>query len=268
MLTVLSLGAGVQSSTLALMAAAGEIQPMPDCAIFADTQAEPRAVYEWLDWLVTQLPFPVHRVTAGSLTDNILDPDTEKFISIPAFGVLDGRNTMLRRQCTREFKLAPMHAKVRQLLGLAKGQHGPREVAVEVWIGISLDEMQRMKESEHRWVRNRWPLIELRMERRHCQEWLWRRFRRRAPRSACGYCPFHSDAKWRQQRDHDPETWALTRRVDAAIRDKRQYGLDSTLYLHDARRPIEEVDLTTAADEGQLDLVGGFQNECEGMCGV
>jgi len=32
---VISLGAGVQSSTMALMAAAGEITPMPDCAIFA-----------------------------------------------------------------------------------------------------------------------------------------------------------------------------------------------------------------------------------------
>jgi hypothetical protein len=42
MLTVLSLGAGVQSSTMALMAAKGEIIPMPDCAIFADTGAEPK----------------------------------------------------------------------------------------------------------------------------------------------------------------------------------------------------------------------------------
>ena len=48
---VLSLGAGVQSSTLALMAAAGEVTPMPDAAIFADTQAEPAGVYRWLDWL-------------------------------------------------------------------------------------------------------------------------------------------------------------------------------------------------------------------------
>lgn len=47
---ILSLGAGVQSSTLALMAAAGEITPMPQAAIFADTQAEPASVYKWLDW--------------------------------------------------------------------------------------------------------------------------------------------------------------------------------------------------------------------------
>ena len=65
MLTILSLGAGVQSSTLALMAAKGEIKPMPDCAIFADTGAEPQGVYDYLDWLEKQLPFPVHRVMEG-----------------------------------------------------------------------------------------------------------------------------------------------------------------------------------------------------------
>ena len=66
-LNVLSLGAGVQSTVMALMAGGGEIKPMPDCAIFADTQFEPQGVYEHLDWLETQLPFPVHRVTEGNL---------------------------------------------------------------------------------------------------------------------------------------------------------------------------------------------------------
>lgn len=40
----ISLGAGVQSSTMALMAAHGELTPMPDAAIFADTQDEPAKV--------------------------------------------------------------------------------------------------------------------------------------------------------------------------------------------------------------------------------
>ena len=68
-LTILSLGAGVQSSTLALMAARGLVTPMPDCAIFADTGWEPAAVYTWLAWLETQLPFPVHRVGDANLRE-------------------------------------------------------------------------------------------------------------------------------------------------------------------------------------------------------
>jgi len=49
-LVVISLGAGVQSSTMALMAANGEL-PKPDCAIFADTGYEPKAVYRYLEFL-------------------------------------------------------------------------------------------------------------------------------------------------------------------------------------------------------------------------
>lgn len=87
-LNIISLGAGVQSSTMALMAAHGEITPMPDRAIFADTQAEPKAVYVWLDWLEKQLPFPVIRVTQGNLTATIAQVRPQgKFlrVDIPAF---------------------------------------------------------------------------------------------------------------------------------------------------------------------------------------
>jgi len=58
-LRVLSLGAGVQSTTLALMAAHGIIGPMPDCAVFADTGWKPQAVYRHLAWLMAPgvLPF-------------------------------------------------------------------------------------------------------------------------------------------------------------------------------------------------------------------
>src|SRR5580765_8186785 len=74
-LRVISLGAGVQSTTMALMAAHGEITPMPDCAIFADTQWEPQAVYDHLRWLSSPnvLPFPVHAVTAGNLRQDIMN---------------------------------------------------------------------------------------------------------------------------------------------------------------------------------------------------
>ena len=49
-LRILSLGAGVQSSTLALMIEKGEI-PMVDAAIFADVKGEPKAVTDWLEYL-------------------------------------------------------------------------------------------------------------------------------------------------------------------------------------------------------------------------
>ena len=103
-LHIISLGAGVQSSTMALMAAAGEITPMPTAAIFADTQDEPQSVYRWLDWLEKQLPFPTYRVTAGRLSDAIVKWD---FTQIPAFK----SGSMGKRQCTRHYKLDPIRKK-------------------------------------------------------------------------------------------------------------------------------------------------------------
>lgn len=79
-LRALSLGAGVQSTTMALMAAHGEVGPMPDCAIFADTGWEPKAVYEHLEWLMSPnvLPFPVHIVSGGNIRDNLMDAAADK----------------------------------------------------------------------------------------------------------------------------------------------------------------------------------------------
>ena len=45
-LRILSLGAGVQSSTLLMKIYNGEIAPV-DAAIFADTGNEPKEVYDW-----------------------------------------------------------------------------------------------------------------------------------------------------------------------------------------------------------------------------
>ena len=78
MINVLSLGAGVQSSTLAMMFAKGELKPMPDFAVFADTQGEPKTVYQWLDWLETQLPYPVYRISKGNLAEEAIRVRTSK----------------------------------------------------------------------------------------------------------------------------------------------------------------------------------------------
>ena len=51
-LRVLSLGAGVQSSTVLFKMLDQQIKPA-DIAIFADTGNEPKEVYEWLKYLKT-----------------------------------------------------------------------------------------------------------------------------------------------------------------------------------------------------------------------
>ncbi|MCC6776657.1 MAG: hypothetical protein IT537_08485 [Hyphomicrobiales bacterium] len=265
-LRAISLGAGVQITTMALLAARGDTPDRPDCAIFADTQSEPTLVYRHLDWLEQQLPFPVFRVTAGSLRDQILAAMNGKarMDARPPFFTL--RGGMLRRQCTHDFKILPIQRKVRELLGLQKGQRGPRTVVVEQWIGISLDEAVRMRPSRLPYVAHRYPLVDARMTRADCIEWCRARAYPRPPKSACTFCPYRSNAEWRALRDHDPDAFADAVLIDEAIRPgipgpKRPK--DTAWFVHADRQPLATVDLTTPEDRGQLNL---FLNECDGLC--
>ena len=65
-LTVISLGGGVQSSVMALMAGESAFDRVPDCAIFADTHWEPPSVYDHIEWLAGQLRFRYMSWTTGA----------------------------------------------------------------------------------------------------------------------------------------------------------------------------------------------------------
>lgn len=295
-LRALSLGAGVQSTTMALLAAHREIGPMPDVAIFADTGWEPEGVYDHLKWLMSPnvLPFPVLIVSAGNIREHLMKAsEGERWASIPAFTrtvtpagsevavlgegdeggtvLLGTRRTsletisigMIRRQCTSEFKIVPIRRKVRELAGLTR-RRSPDHPVVEQWIGISTDETIRAKPSFEDWQVKRFPLIERRMSRADCLAWLRRHDYPDPPKSACIGCPFHDNARWRQMRDNDPVAWADAVEVDHAIRSRLR-GIRGEVYLHRSAVPLDEADLSTLADYGQLDLFG---NDCEGMCGV
>lgn len=266
MLNIISLGAGVQSSTMALMAKHGEITPMPDAAIFADTGAEPRAVMEWLDWLEKQLPFPVYRVMhKDGLQLNIIESIAGgRFAGAPFYTESAGGGGILRRQCTSEFKIIPITKKVRELIGLDKGERAKQGVQVTQWIGISYDEMQRMKESHHQYIEHRWPLIEKRMTRGHCLEWMKSHGYPEPPRSACTFCPYHSNHEWRRMKADDPESWNDAVMIDGLIRNGVR-GTKEKLYLHRDRVPLQDADLT---DPHEHQRVLNFMDECDGMCGV
>lgn len=258
----LSLGAGVQSSTLALMYALGELEPMPKAAIFADTQAEPASVYKWLDWLEEQLPFPVHRVTKGNIQTHIL---TKKRSSLPLYTIdEDGKHGVLRRGCTYDFKIVPLLKTQRKLAGVPRGYKEPFLVSV---IGISLDEFQRMKPSREPWCVNRWPLLEKRIRRADCLAWMDSHGYPEPPRSACRWCPFKRNEEWRRLQKDEPEEFAEAVEFDKALREKKKWpdNMRSSVYLHKDRKPLSEIDFRSEVERGQQLL---WDDECEGMCGV
>ena len=300
---ILSLGAGVQSTTMALMAAVGELSPMPFAAIFADTGDEPANVYAHLSWLEGQLPFPVHRVSAGNLmADNLKVVRSKKSGKlymkgkIPAFVLKpNGDVGLLGRKCTSDFKIEPIHRRTRELVGksvlnawrkthrvaisnlaMSAAQKRARDcdewnsmqddALVEMWIVISSDEWLRAKPSRQPWLRNSWPLLAAKISRKQCEEWLAVNGYPVAPRSACKKCPFHSDEEWSIQSPEDfAESVQYERDMQAAARS--QEALVGVPFLHESCKPLDSIDFSKLVSSGhaQLDLFG---NECEGLCGI
>lgn len=231
-LRALSLGAGVQSTTVLLLALAGRIDPF-EAIVFADTHDEPLAVYEHLDRLRDIAP--IATVTAGRLSDTI----TSTFTPIPLF---DGRGGMGQRQCTNQYKLRPIRRHLRT--------YGR---PVDLAVCISTDEVLRAKDSGLHWCHNTFPLLDLGWSRVDCLAYLADAWPYPVPRSACVYCPLKGDREWLDMRENHPDDWAAAVAFDEAA---RPFG-----YVHKSARPLATAVLIPE-DAGQLTL------ECEGMCGV
>jgi hypothetical protein len=252
---VISLGAGVQSSTMLLMAAEGRFGVVPELAIFADTLHEPKGVYEHLEWLREQVAGKIE-IAVTSAGDLLEVATQRKFNPIPLYMRRpDGKGSVGRRQCTKEFKLYPIRHELRRR---GFSEKNP----VDMWVGISMDEIQRMKPTGLKWVTNSWPLIEARMSRTDCLSWFHERYPdRELAKSACVFCPYKRVRDWAEMRDRDPESWKAAVAADEAMRDA---GEGREQFVSSSLVPLRE--LRTMEDEGQTTL--DFNAECEGLCGV
>ena len=261
---VLSLGGGVQSSVLALMSAHGDL-PRLDCAIFADTRWESEAVYDHLDWLEAEVdaaphPFALYRVSNGNLRHAVMHSagGGKGHVFSPIPGHVAGGG-MRKRQCTSQYKIRPIERRLRLLYAPRAGKE-----YIEQWMGISLDEIQRMKASRTQWIRNMYPLIARRMSRAACLSWFERRYPRRAlVKSACVGCPYHSRAHWQSLRRRSPRDFADCVAVEKAMQSTERIHGHRQSYLHSAAIPLEQA--VPDIRDAQIPLFGG-DDECGGHC--
>lgn len=250
-LRALSLGAGVQSTTLLLLAIEGVI-PAFDIALFADPGWEGARTYRHLAALTqhaARAGIEVGRVSAGDIRRDALDP-AHRFVSLPLFTLgPNGERGMARRQCTNESKLKPLKAEIRRLLGYPHPARVPRGVYAHMAIGISTDEFHRARDADVRYIHNIFPLIELGWTRDDCRAYLADHGYTHVPRSACLGCPYHGNTQWRRIRDDTPDEWAEVIAFDTAIRHGHPHatahGRRGSYYLHHSRRPLDQADLDT-----------------------
>jgi len=266
-LTVISLGVGVQSSTMLLMAAKGEL-PKVDCAIFADPGNESKASYLYFDFLKKIVKFPIYKVSKGNIREDIINSikNNTKFPTAPFFtqNAITGKKGMLRRQCTFDYKISVIRKKLRELCNVGYKKRFPKDKYIEQWIGISTDEIQRMKPARDPYIVNRHPLIEMNMSRQDCINWMKKNNFPLPEKSACIMCPYHNDAYWHFMKTERPSEFAEAVEFDKIIRTGAK-NIKDNLYLHKSCKNLDEVEFNKKENDKQLDM---FNNECEGMCGV
>lgn len=264
-LSILSMGWGVQTWAMAAMMALDEME-RPDYIVFADTKHEGQATYEfarlWGPWLGEH---GLNLVEVSSNRTEVVREDWSGSVLIPAFTVsdADGSHGQVRRQCTHDWKITPIRQWIREEMARRGISVAPG--AVESWQGISWDEaLRRMKDSDVKYIKNRYPLVERKMTREACVAWLVAHQLPVPPKSACTFCPYKNRAAWQAQKQEGGADWQESLAVDAAIRDKRakQHGL---LYVHPARKPLAEA-VSIPEDFGAKQL--GFEDAgCDsGFC--
>lgn len=184
-----------------------------------------------------------------------------------------GEEGQLRRQCTSVYKIDPMMKRVYELAG---------NRPIEVWLGLSVDEPDRIKTGPNDRVRYFYPLIfnqnsnatqgeysELApMNRNDCVRHL-SELDITPAKSACVFCPYRSEFAWAKMKLEDPDSFERACEYDERMRDARP---GYKCYVHRSRTPLRSVvfEALTAMtlelfDAINTSLSGGCE---EGYCGL
>ena len=258
-LKVISLGVGVQSSAVYLMSSIGYKLPRADIAVFADPGAEHEKTYKMLEWLMTWKDqndgIEILVNDKKNLYKDIMNYNgSNRLAQIPQHVDPTG---IVMRQCTYEYKILPVIETVRKIHNLKKHK---RMKPTEMWLGISTDEIERLKQSKLYNIDYFYPLLYHGISRSDCIKFFNDHNFPVPPKSSCVFCPFHSNKFWKQLKKENGDAWKKSVAVDHKLRNKP--GLDGDLYLHTSRKALDQIDFHS----DQLEMFKGF--DCEGHCGL
>ncbi len=250
---VWSFGGGTQSVAIAVLVAQGRL-PKPARVVMADTGREASATWEYLhnhvQPLLSLVGLTIEIVRNESGLPSMYGPSNKPLI--PAW-TADG--AQLRTFCSGEWKRDVI---LRHLRSCGYGPSSP----VQMWLGISLDEMHRARPGQRKWAQHHWPLLtDCPMSRGDCRAVIAEAGLPMAPKSSCWMCPYRRDEQWQDLRDNYPQDWQQALDIDAEIRENDARGI---LSLHRSGVPLAEVTLVSEARLPLLVAAG-----CDtGMCWV
>lgn len=249
---VLSLGWGVQSWTLAVMAALGDIEPIV-AAVHSDTTHERAATYQFAARMTPWLESRGVRVVTVR-ADNTDPIDPYGGVMIPAYTTTEKSNGQMSRQCTQKWKRAPLRR------WLQANRNG---ASVDLLLGISMDEFHRAKDSDVKYIRHVWPLLDAKMTRADCITYLKNHGLPIPIKSSCTFCPYHDKRAWQELKREGGNDWEEAIQVDEQIRNARP---PYPLFVHSATKPLTEA-VHIPEDDGAVQLTMFEDIPCDsGYC--
>jgi hypothetical protein len=243
---VWSYGGGTQSIAIALLIAEGRL-PKPDMIVFADTGREASETFEYTDAYVAPLlatiDLKIETATHALATVDLYGKKGD--LLIPSFT----QKGKLPTFCSNEWKSRVVH----RFIGGAKANPN----GVVMWLGMSTDEVERLKPSDTQWIEHHWPLCSMpvsagygvSMSRAMCKQHILDAGWPEPPKSSCWMCPHRRNAQWQRLKEHYPVDFAKAVQLDKEIRAKDTRG---GVWLHDSHRPLDEVDFTKEDDQPSL----------------
>ena len=259
-LNILSLGVGVQSTALYYMSALNLIERF-DYAIFADPGSEKQHTYATLCKLILwgKRNNGPEIIVCGkdTLYRDLLEKEKipgKTFVSIPAFTPgSTGRASMVRRQCTNEYKILEVNKAIRKIYGIDKYKWTP---PTRIHIGITTDEISRMKQPTRNWQTfvylfcnystTRKDTLKLgypkTFSRQDCIDWLQENNFEVPVPSSCTFCPFQSNRDWAILKKDNPAEFQAAVELDNSIRDSTARGIKQPIFLHRSLKPLSTIE--------------------------
>ena len=216
-ITVLSLGGGLQSTVIAEMAL-DDTHPMPapDWMVHSDTGAESEMTQATIS-RIGELCEEKGVNFAIVQNTNINQPIHEYYLER---GIIPMPKNA---QCTIKFKIQPMNQFVQTLVD--KSLPKPW---VTMQIGITTDEAHRQRESERKYIKNTYPLIEMGYSRRQARNWvIENRPEIKVAKSGCFHCHYQGAKEWAKLARTNPELFRIARQMEDAAKENglRRWGL-------------------------------------------
>lgn len=232
-MNVWNYGGGTQTAAIAVLVLQGKL-PRPDMAVMADTGREIASTWAYLHDVVQpaldSIGLTVEIVPHEMSRVDLYDSGNRNLLLIPAYTTINGGGKK-PTYCSSEWKRDTMRRYLKR-----KGIKN-----CNVWLGISTDEIERMKPSDVKWQRHVYPLIEMIPTSRVACAALVESFGwPTPPKSRCWMCPNQSPLMWSDMRKQQPDEFAK-----AVAFEKEVQQRDEHVWLHKAMIPlVDAVDVT------------------------